>query len=63
MPKLTVTLTMTYDANPAHYENKDLPGMAKIDEENFRNQPDALMELFSSGLAEDVRVTVKPGPT
>jgi hypothetical protein len=57
MAKLKLTVVITYDANPAHYGASDPDEMAKIDQENFRNQPDGIMDMLCS--KEDVRVTVE----
>lgn len=58
MARLKITLTIVYDANPDHYGETDPKKMASIDEENFRNRPDCIMDMLSSG--ENVKIAVEP---
>lgn len=56
MAKLQLTVVITYEANPEHYGETDPDKMAEIDQENFRNQPDCIVDMLCG--KEDVKVSV-----
>lgn len=48
MTKLRLTITVEYEADPTYYGTTDPVKMAEIDQSNFRDDPDNLMELIDS---------------
>ncbi|MFA5025054.1 MAG: hypothetical protein WC503_00905 [Candidatus Shapirobacteria bacterium] len=55
--KLKVTITFEFDANPKYY-GTDVPAeMAKIDQEQFYENPDILSEMI---ITDEYMVKVEP---
>ena len=56
--KMQVTITFTYEANPEHYGEANKPlQMAGIDQTNFQDDPDHMVEVMGS--AEDIKNIVQ----
>ena len=57
--KMQVTITFTYEANPEHYGEANKPlQMAGIDQNNFKDDMDHMMEVARD--ATDLHVNVQP---
>lgn len=55
--RLKVTITFEFDANPAHYGTEVPSEMAKIDQEQFYENPDFLSEMI---ITDEYTVKVEP---
>ena len=59
MIKLKLTITVEYEAEPQYYETDDPVKMAEIDQSNYRNDPEHLMEIIDS---KDTITTITVAP-
>ena len=58
MEKLKLSITLIYDADPAWYGNENDPNkMSEIDEKNFNDDPDSMLEFLSE---HDLSIAVEP---
>lgn len=55
--KLTLSINITYDADPQHYETEDPIQMALIDQANYRENPDNISDLLEQHRAS---ISVRP---
>jgi hypothetical protein len=58
-PKLRLTITRVYEADPKNYDTDDAGEMARIDHDLFQDDPAAAFEALEGGVDYEIKVEVE----